>query len=132
MVKKEVKVEAEATTAEEVLKDVKQADDWAKEKSVSDVIGSTQFYPDIPKMALTDIQEVTHRLIDATVIKDFESEYGVHDLALLLVEDLLTGEQYTTACSGMVVVKKIKQLVNLKAMPLLATISKKGRYWDIT
>jgi len=132
MTKKPITVDTEGKTAAELLAAVATAEEAGKEKSVSDIIPSGEFYPDLPKMPLTDIQEVTHRLLDVGIIEDFEGDYGPHDLALMLVEDLLTGEQYTTACSGMVVLKKLKKLIELKAIPILATFSKPGKYWDIT
>ena len=132
MTKKPVTVSTEGKDAAELLAAVDAANEASKEKSVSDIVPSSEFYPDLPKMPLTDIQEVTHRLIDVAIIEDFEGDYGPHDLALMLVEDLLTGEQYTTACSGMVVLKKLKKLIELNALPILATFAKTKRYWDIT
>jgi len=102
------------------------------QKSVSDLVGGSQFYPDLKQIALSDIAEVTHSLLDAAVLEDIEGDYGTHDAALLLLEDLITGEQYTTICSGMVVLKKVRKLIELKPWPILATITKRGRYWDIT
>jgi len=131
MPKKDVTVKTDATTASEILAAADTAKEAAQEKSVSDVIPSAAFYPDLSKMELRDIQDVTHRLLDVTIREDFESDYGTHDLALLLVEDLLTGEQYTTACSGIVVLKKLKKLIELKALPILATFTMPGKYWDI-
>ena len=131
MAKKETTVVSDAEDAELVVDALLKAQGAAEEKSVTDIVGGGAFYPDLPKMSLLDIKEVTHRLLDASILVDVEGDYGTHDLALFLVEDLLTGEQYTTACSGMVVLKKTRKLIELKSWPILCTFVKPGKYWDM-
>ncbi len=101
------------------------------EKSFSDVMPPEHFYQDLPKVDLTDILDRTYRLIDAAIVDGFEGKFGLSTFALLLMEDLDNGEQFTTLCGGMVVVKKVKKALQGSMLPLLATITKPGRYYDI-
>ena len=108
------------------------------EKTISDVLDTVPFYPDIARIPMTDVEDVTLRLLDAKVIKDLEGDYGVHDLAMMLTEDLITHDYYVILCSGQVVLRKVKLVIDGKFMPILATLtrvkSKKpghSSYWDM-
>lgn len=101
------------------------------EKTFGDVMPSSQFYPDLPRESLTDILDRTYRIKDAQIVEDFEGAFGLSTFALMLCEDLNTGEIFTTLCGGMVVVKKIRKALDGKMLPLIGTIMKVGRYYDI-
>ena len=131
MNKKTISTETGATDAVGVADALGKTQEEAKLKSVSDLVGGGQFYPDLPKMPLTDIQDVTHELLDATILVGLESDFGPHDAALMLLQNCISGEQYTTISSGMVILKKIRELLKTRPFPILATIVKPGRYWDI-
>lgn len=100
-------------------------------KSFGDVMPSSAFYPDLPKKSLTDILDRTYRIDDAAIIDDYEGKFGLSTFALLLCADLDDGVMFTSVCGGMVVVKKIRKALEGKMLPLIATISKVGRYYDI-
>lgn len=102
-----------------------------KEKSFSEVISSSQFYPSIPREPFTNILDHPYRINDALIVEDFEGKFGLSTFALMLCEDLDTGAIFTTLCGGMVVVKKIRKALEGKMLPLIGTISKVGRYYDI-
>jgi len=101
------------------------------EKSFGDVIPHGDFYPDLPREELGYILERTYRIVDATIVEDFEGKFGPSTFALMLMEDLDDGHQFTTLCGGMVVVKKVRKALEGKMLPLIGTICKPGRYFDI-
>ena len=97
----------------------------------SDEFGSGSFYPDLPKKPLAEVLDVTYSIVDATIVRDFEGKFGKSDFALLLIEDINTGEQFTTLCGGEVVVKKLEKALAQKLLPLYGTIVKPAQYYDI-
>lgn len=104
-------------------------------KTFTDVFGG-EFYPELPQKDLKDVIGVQYEVADATIIKSFKTQFGEHDLCLLLLTDLKTGDQFTTATSGEVIVKKIEQILFKgvqDSFPLLGTIVKpEGKpYYDI-
>jgi len=125
MTKKEIENSTSAETAAGINKTIKG-------KTFTDVLDTEPFWPDLPKEQLPDLLNRTYKVFDARVIEDFETDFGTHDLALLALEDLDSGEKFTTACSGIVVVKKIKKVLAGKMLPLIGTITKEERYYDIT
>lgn len=112
-------------------KGVNMAKTETAQKTFSDEFGKGSFYPDIPKRPLAEVLDKTFSLVDATIIEGFESKFGTSDFSLLLLEDVSTGEQFTTLCGGMVVVKKVRQALDKKLLPLFATIVKPAQYYDI-
>lgn len=100
-------------------------------KRVSDFITDAQFYPDVAKKPLVEALDKDAFLIDAAVITDFETEYGKSDFALMLFQDQADGTQYTVICGGVVVVRKIKELLAKQLLPLIAKLTKVGRFYDI-
>ena len=101
------------------------------QRTFSDEFGTGAFYPDLPKRPLAEILNKTFSILDATIVEGFESKYGTSDFALLLMEVVSTGEQFTTLCGGRVVVKKVRQALDKKLLPLSGTIIKLERYYDI-
>ena len=114
------------------IKPIQESDQVeTKEKSFSDVMPTGEFYPDLPKVLLEAVLDVPCRVLDAQIVTDYEGPFGVSDFALLLLEDIATGAQNTTLCGGMVVVKKLRKAQADNLLPLLGTIVKPGRYYDI-
>jgi len=117
------------------LKSIGKGGSMAKAKETqrtfSDEFGKGTFYPDISRRPLEEVLDKTYSVLDATIVEGFESKYGESDFALILMEDVPTGEQFTTLCGGMVVVKKIRQALDRQIFPILGTIVKPGRYYDI-
>ena len=106
-----------------------------KRKRVCDVVGGGEpFYPDAVKMPLDEVIKLGDVLIrDARIIEDFETDYGKHDLALIAFSNLEgDGEEISTcACSGIVVVKKIKALLEEHFLPIIGSFVKNERYYDL-
>lgn len=125
MVKKTEDTQTTAETAEGIKKSIKG-------KTFSQALDTEPFHPDLPKEQLPDILDRTYKVFDARIMKDFTTDFGTHDLALLALEDLDTGEHFTIACSGAVVVKKVKQAIERKLLPLIGTITRNDRYYDIS
>lgn len=98
-----------------------------KYQSFSDKFGDGEFYPDTPKVAFSELINHQFLLLDAKILKDFNSQYGKHDAALLLLapaddpEQIETDSQFTTICSGSVVVERVNQALSRKMLPLLCT-----------
>lgn len=100
-------------------------------KTFSEAVGGTQFYPDLPKKPLSECLDKQYLVVDATIVYGFESKFGESDFALLLLQDMKDGSQFTTLCGGMVVVKKIAKALQDDILPLYGTITKQARYYDI-
>lgn len=98
-------------------------------KTFSEALGVSPFYPELPRIELGEILGEDLVVLDAKVMKDFESEkYGNHDLALLRIQ--LKADEFTTACSGMVLCKKVQVALDRKLLPLKGKIVK-DKYYDI-
>lgn len=94
-------------------------------KTFGEAVGGTQFYPDLPKMPLADALNIQWLIEDAKVVKDFKTQFGVHDFALLkFVNPEHSEESYTTICSGQVVIDRVQKAIDGHLFPLLGTISK--------
>lgn len=101
-----------------------------EKRTFSNVVGSSSsFYPDLPRIPLGELLETEVEVLDAVVIDDFETDFGIHDLALMKVK--VKDTVGTTACSGQVVIKKVKKALEMEALPLYATFVKPGRYYDV-
>lgn len=109
----------------------KIAEEAPDEKSFSDVTGGGQFYPELPKVKLADILGKTFVMRDAVIIENYEGKWGIHDFAIMLLVNHETGEEFTCACSGQVILKKVRIALEKEALPLLATITRTQRYYDI-
>ena len=99
-------------------------------QSVSEAIGQEPFYPDSERRELASLLDSPYILQDARIVEQFETAFGVSDFALLLLVDA-DGAEFTTLCGGMVVVKKVRQVIEGKLFPLMATLVKTERYYDI-
>src|SRR4030042_2232590 len=94
-------------------------------KTFGEAVGGTQFYPDLPKLPLVDALDRQWLIEDAKIVKDFKSQFGVTDFALLkIVNPHDTKEIYTTICGGAVVIGRIATAINKGLLPLLGTIGK--------
>lgn len=100
-------------------------------KTFGDMMPKIEFYPDLPKVDLKELMDSEHEITDAQVVRDFSSQFGKSDFALLVLTDLNDGKQVTTLCGGMVVVKKVQYALDHKLLPLRGTITFTGDYYDI-
>lgn len=97
----------------------------------SDHYAAVEFYPDLPKKSLEDILDVGHSILDVHIVEGFKSKFGESNFALILMETLDTGEQFTTLCGGEVVVKKVADAKKKRLLPLIGVITKPAHYYDI-
>ena len=93
-------------------------------------LGGAEFYPDRPKYALELVLRNEYQILDAMIVEGFEGVFGESDFALILMEDQ-NGQQFTTLCGGMVVIKKLRKAKEKDLLPLYGTIVKNERYYDI-
>ena len=94
--------------------------------SVGDVIQSGNLWPDLPRRELDD-------LIDTElVIEDFSYLNGKFGkFAVLLVRMPGTAQQFTTACGGEVVCRKLDELKDGRHLPIRGTINFNEKYYDL-
>lgn len=102
-----------------------------KLKRASDIIGdgSINFYPDLEKVDLEDVLSKDLILMDAKVLRDWPSEYsstGKADWCLLYFQEEATGREFTTKCGGVVLVKRVADLLARKVLPVIACIKTQG------
>jgi hypothetical protein len=105
-----------------------------KYKSFSDRFGDGKFHEDLPKKAWKECIDKTFILSDAKILVDFHSEdYGVHDAALMCLAPVeKPDEKFTTICSGGVVVKRIKEALEKRYLPMVATpVYPDEKYYNI-
>jgi len=98
--------------------------------------GSVNFYPDLARAPLETVLDRELLVLDAMIVEDFETQYGIGDFALLRLSDEATGEEFTTICGGRVVVRKVRKALAQRLLPLYGTIVLReggahGRYYDI-
>lgn len=95
------------------------------DKRVGDVVPSG-LWPDIPQSELRDTLDMDIIIDDVAFL---QGDFG--EFAVILYRPPDTGEQYTVACGGQVVVRKLKDTKKSHGFPILGRISKEGRYYDI-
>ena len=103
----------------------KKGEVMGERKRFSDVI-SGKLYPDLEQKDIKELLDKDLLVKDVTLL---DGNFG--EFAVILFEDFVTGKEYTTACGGMVVVKKLKEAQEKSLLPLIGTITKEGRYYDI-
>lgn len=99
-----------------------------KPKRVSDVIGdgSISFYPECPQKSLKDYLGKDVFVMDVRILRDWEGDFGRSDWCLLQLQDIETGENFTTKCGGRVLVKRMTELQSRKALPIVGAIVTQG------
>lgn len=102
-----------------------------KPKTIGDAMPKIEFYPELPKLKLSEVLNKQYEITDAIIWRDFDSKFGKSDFALLLLTDPKDGSQHTCLAGGMVIVKKIQFCIDGKLLPLLGTISYNDQYYDI-
>lgn len=99
-------------------------------KRVSDVIGDGKidFYSDLPQRDLEDIIGKDVMFMDARIMRDWKSDYGkgTSDWCLIQAQDIATGENFTTKCGGIVLVKRMAELLGRKCFPIVGAIVMQG------
>lgn len=101
-----------------------------KVRRVSDIIGdgTINFYPEYTQRDISEVLGKDFMLMDARIMKDWKSDYGngTSDWCLLAMQDLDTGENFTTKCGGVVLTKRITELLARKALPTVGCIFMQG------
>lgn len=100
-------------------------------KRASDIIGdgSIDFYKELPTVDLKEILGKDIVLVDARIMKDWESEYGKSDWVLMYglnndIEGLPS--DFTTKCGGKVLVRRVGELIARKALPCIVSVVTQG------
>ena len=67
-------------------------------------------------------------IMDARIMKDWKSDYGTgtSDWCLIQAQDIETEENFTTKCGGVVLVKRMTELITRKAFPIVGSIVMQG------
>ena len=95
-------------------------------RKVGDVIQSGNLWPDLPRQELDDLLAVE------LVIEDFSYLNGKFGkFAVLLVRRPGSAQQFTTACGGEVVCRKLDELKDGRNLPVLGTITYNEKYYDL-
>ncbi|GAJ04616.1 unnamed protein product, partial [marine sediment metagenome] len=87
-------------------------------KTFGDVMPKLEFHPDLPKRPQAELLDEPYEIVDAMVVKDFESQFGRSDFALLEMVDAKDDSHFTTLAGGLVVVKKVQYAIDHKLFPL--------------
>lgn len=95
-------------------------------RRVSDVIPSGELWPDEPRRELNDLLDKDIEILDVAFLK---GRYG--EFAIILATWPGQNEQFTTACGGEVVVRKLHDLRTERSFPIVGAISYNGTYYDI-
>ncbi len=110
-----------------------------KQKRVSDVIGdgTISFYPEYPQRDIDAVVGRDFLFMDARIMRDWKSDYGkgTSDWCLIQAQDPENGENFTTKCGGVVLVKRMQELLSRKAFPIVGSIVMQGetdrQYYNI-
>lgn len=102
-----------------------------KLKSFGDVNEKIEFHTDLDKIEFDAILGMEITVIDAKLIRDFDSKFGKHDFMIVHAETKDGG--FTFGTSGMVLIKRIMGAQEDRKLPLTGTIAKpEGKpYYDI-
>lgn len=93
---------------------------------VSDVIVSGNLWPDLPRRELDDL------LSKEIVLEDFSFLHGRYgNFAVFLAHFPGSDEQFTSACGGEVVCRKLTELKDGRHLPVIGTITYNERYYDL-
>jgi hypothetical protein len=89
-------------------------------KSISDVLGISEFHSDFFRVDFKTIIDGTFRLDDAKILSGFRTEYGEKDAVLMkLTQD--DGNSFTTISSSSVVVDRVRAALVKRALPVNVT-----------
>lgn len=75
-----------------------------------------KFYPGLEQVKKHEIMGVPLLLLDATIVEDWDGEYGTSDFAILRVK-MPDGKEVTVSCGGKAVVRQIRLLKKRTRLP---------------
>lgn len=85
--------------------------------------GKINFWPDLPRIEdFAALIASTFTILDAKVVEDWDGQFGTSTFVLLKLK-LEDGSEKTTCTSGRAVVRQIKKLLNMKGLPVQATLN---------
>ena len=96
-------------------------------RRVSEVLPSGNLWPDLPRREISDL------LDKDMLIKDFSllnGRFGKFAVIMATFPD--SDDEFTTACGGEVVVRKLDELKEKRELPILGAISYNDKYYDLT
>ena len=114
------------------FKELSKMTKGTKYKSFTEQYGSDEFYPDVPQLDIASIIGKPYVIGDAKIVEDFDGKFGTHDFAILLIVDTETGDKLgTVITSGQVVLKKIRKALSENMLPLVGTLVREQRYYNL-
>jgi ketosteroid isomerase-like protein len=82
-----------------------------KVKSFADVNEKIEFHPELDKIEFEAVKGVELTIIDAKLIRDFDSKFGKHDFMIVHASDGKSADsepyEFTFGTSGKVLIKRI-------------------------
>ena len=96
-------------------------------RRVSDVLPSGNLWPDLPRRELDDLLDRDMVILDFSFLNGRYGRFAVIKARLPDQEG-----EFTTACGGEVVVRKLDDLKERRALPILGAISYNEKYYDLT
>jgi hypothetical protein len=107
-------------------------------RRVSDILGDGKinFHEDLPREEIRNLAGKEITLLDARIMRGWHSQFGDSNRDWCLLQVDVKGVEFTTKCGGVVLVKRVDELIRRKALPILATITLEGDserpYFNIT
>ena len=94
-------------------------------RSFGEAVSPPPFYPDDPKAELEAVIGKELIIVDAVVVRDFQTELGKSNFALIRFVDPEDSALFgTTLCGGTVVVSKVQKAIDGNHLPLTGTITR--------
>jgi len=85
--------------------------------------GKINFYPGLPRIEdFAALLASKFTILDAKVVEDWDGKFGTSTFVLLKLK-LEDGSEKTTCTSGRAVVRQIKKLLKMNALPVSATLN---------
>ncbi|MGB9614713.1 MAG: hypothetical protein ACPL3B_04375 [Fervidobacterium sp.] len=93
-------------------------------KRISDVIPSSK-----PGEGKVDIRDLLGKEILITRFEEADGDYGTYFLVYFKTSS--EGIEMYFTCGGQVVIKKLRKIEEANAFPVLATVVRQNRYYDL-
>ena len=94
-------------------------------KSVTDILGDgrVHWHEELEQVSVKNLLEQEYIIREIKIVEGWQSQFGENDFALLLLECPDTGKQFTTLAGGQVLLKRLRILLEKRALPVKGTIT---------
>ncbi|KKN35907.1 hypothetical protein LCGC14_0779110 [marine sediment metagenome] len=96
-------------------------------RRVGDILPSGNLWPDLPRRELDDLLDKEIVFVDFSFLN---GRFG--HFAVFLARFPGSDEQFTSACGGEIVCRKLTELKDGRHLPVLGVINYTGKYYDLT